>query len=291
MQRPLTDFVRTAGPVPSLFGILSPATTVVEDNSDAWVAGFSYEIGDARVLVENRPGYLGPAQGKVTVASANDTKPVMFYLPFMIETTFTASTFALTPEAVEEEAKEALELVTQKAVEREFWTGDTAKLLTGDNAGLNRYLASSDAIDVTPTSGTGIRVKHGQALLEEALGTGGLGSAGTLHAPRSVADLLRVSEKDSDTLVTRLGNTVVAGSGYTHSGPTGADASGPLRWMYATGPVTVRLGEIGYTPEKAAQAVDSRRNTTVYRASRPAAVTWSTSDFYAVLVDLSLDYA
>lgn len=292
MQRPHTDFVRTAGPVPSFYGILSPATTVVEDNSDSWIAGFSYDIGDARVSVKNRSGFHGPNGGESVVVAPNDNDLLATYLPFFIETSFNASTFALTTEAVQARAIEALDLVTQKAIERELWTGDIAKLLTGDNAGLNRYLASSTATDVTPVAGSGIRPRHAQALLEEALGNATIGSAGTLHAPRSVASVLHTDHSDDGkSLVTHLGNKVVAGSGYLSTGPTGTAPAANLRWMYATGPVTVRVGAVEYTTGTPAQAVNIRQNTTEFKASRPAAVTWSTSDLYAVLVDLSLDYA
>lgn len=291
MQRPHTDFVRTAGPVPSFYGILSPATTVVEDNSDSWIDGFAYDIGDARVSIKNRTGSRGPV-GEVVVSAPNSEDLLATYLPFFIETSFNASTFALSTEAVQARAVEALDIVTQKAIERELWTGGIAKLHTGDYAGLNRFLASPTATDVTPVAGTGIRAVHAQALLEEALGNATVGSAGTLHAPRSVAGLLRTDHCDDNrSLATVLGNKVVAGSGYLSTGPTGVAPAANLRWMYATGPVTVRVGAVEYTTGTRAQAVDIRQNTIEFKASRPAAVTWATSDLYAVLVDLSLDYA
>lgn len=287
MSRPHTDFVRTAGPVPSFFGILSPATTVVEDNSDNWIDGFAYDIGDARVLVKNRSGYRGPQSGEAVVSEANSVDPLATYQPFFVETTFRASTLALSPEAVQARAAEALDLVTQKAIEREFWSGDIAKLLTGANA-VNRYLSSTDAIDLTPTPGTGLRPRHAQALLEDALGQATIGSAGTIHAPRSIVSSLRTEKTDDGkTLVTDLGNKVVAGSGYGDGDPVQPN----LMWMYATGPVTVRVGAVEYSAVARSQAVDIRQNSVEYSASRPAAVTWSTSDLYAVLVDLSLDYA
>lgn len=289
MPRPLTDLVPTNGPAPSFFGLLSPAATVVEDPSVNWIDGFTHEIGDARVSVKNRVLSGGP-DGTGVVVAPNTLDILQTYIPFLVEADFHASTFALSPDSVEARAKEALDVVTQKAVEREFWTGEVAKLLTRDND--NRYLASSGATDVTPVPGTGIRVGHAQALLEEALGNATVGSFGTLHAPRSVADLFRKEySEDGLTLRTPLGNTIVAGTGYTNVGPSGNAPAANLRWVYATGPVTVRLGSVDYRPLKVSQAVDTRQNTTEYVAARAAAVTWSTSNLYAVLVDLSLDYA
>jgi hypothetical protein len=291
MPSPHIDIVRTTGPIPSLFGILSPASTVIVDESDNWIDGFHYDIGDARVDAVNTIITGGPQSTESVVAVANDSDLLLPYRPFLIETTFRASTMGLTPEQVAVRAKEALDLVTQKAVERELWTGDLAKQLTSHSAG-NRYLTHEDAIDVTPVPGTGIRVGAAQALLEEAVNETNLGSAGVVHAPRSVADVMRQKpNEDGDTLKTPLGNTVVAGSGYLHTGPGGVMAPANHRWMFATGPVTVRLGFDDYKLLTKSQAVDTRRNTIEYTASRPAAVTWSTTDLYAVLVDLSLDYA
>lgn len=293
MTRPHTDIVPTAGPVESPFGILSPAATVVEDPSVNWLDGFTYEIGDARVSVRNYAisGGSTDADGSEVVAP-NESPALLTYRPFLVESNFHASTFALSPENVEARAAEALAFVTQKAVEREFWNGDVAQTLTWDGSEGNRYLASAEAIDITPTPGTGLRARAAQALLEEALGNATVGSAGVLHTSRAVASILAPKHDDAaKTLKTNLGNSIVAGSGYSNLGPNGAPTTGNLRWIYATGPVTVRLGPIDYRPLKVSQAVDIRQNTTEYTASRAAAVTWSTSNLYAVLVDLSLDYA
>jgi hypothetical protein len=61
--------------------------------------------------------------------------------------------------------------------------------------------------------------------------------------------------------------------------------------MYATGPVSVRIGPTIVTPEKLNQAINTQINEIQYFVDGSAAVTWSTTDLYAVLVDLTLDYA
>lgn len=292
MIRPSTDTVQTAGLVPASFGILSPAVTVVKDESDNWLDGFTHEIRDARVGVQNRVLTHGPADGKATVSTPNSEDILQTYYPFLVETTFTASTMALTPEKVQERAQQAIDLILQKAVEQELWTGEIAKKLTvADNQ--NRYLASSEAVDLTPTAGTGVKVGFGQALLEGALGKRTVfGHSGVIHAPRALGDTLKtvLDVKDYTTLTTPLNNNVVAGSGYPGTGPNGTAPAGNLYWMYATGPVTVRVGELQYTQLTPNHAVDARRNIIEYSASVPVAVTWSTSDLFAVLVDLSLGY-
>jgi len=152
------------------------------------------------------------------------------------------------------------------------------------------YLASSQSVDVTPTPGTAVKVRYGLALLEQAIASSPIGAQGVIHAPRDVATALRL-HKDGTTLRTNLDTPVVAGVGYSKKGPSGADAPAGKAWMYATGPVSVRLGPTIITPAKLNQAVDIRINNIEYFVDRSAAVTWSTTDSYAVLVDLTLDYA
>lgn len=282
-----STLVETALPEVSPFGILSSATTVFKDSSVHWIGGATYETPDANVSVENI-SILGVAtQQSVSVVTSPGKDNFRFYYPFSVETTLKSSTMGNDPKDIEKSAKSALDVVTPKALERELWEGGIAKTLTATNS--NRYLAHATAVDMTPTPGTGVKVHYGLGLLEEAIGNATIGSVGVIHAPPSVVSALGI-EGDKKGLATNLGTGVVAGSGYTRMGPSGALATGSLRWIYATGPVSVRLGAINITPEKLNQAVDISQNNITYFVDRPAAVTWSTSNLYAVLVDLALDY-
>lgn len=291
MFRPTTDTVPTAGLTPSSFGILSPAVTVVKDETNVWLDGFTHEIRDARVGVKNRVLSHGPMDAPATVSTPNNVDTLQTYYPFLVETTFEASTMAITPEKLAARAAEAVDLILQKAIEQEFETGEIAKQLTSTND--NRYLAHSSATDVTPTVGTPVKASIGQTLLEGALGRyTTFGSAGVLHAPRAVSDLLKtvLDVKDPEILTTPLNNNVVSGSGYKGLAPNGTTPAANLYWMYATGPVTVRIGELEYKQITPGHAVNHRQNTIEYSASVPVAITWSSSDLFAVLVDLSLGY-
>lgn len=289
MQRASTTLVKTAMPQLAPYGILSPATTVVEDNDYSWLNGFTYEVPDSGLVITNKVINGGPAgSGTIVEDNSANTKGFRTYYPFDITATLKHSTFGTTPEALQEAAENALDLVAQKAIEAEFWHGHIAKTLTAAND--NRYLAYTQAIDVTPTAGTAVKVRYGQALLEEALGEATLGSVGVIHAPKLIASVLQAHDADG-ALETNLGNKIVAGSGYSHVGPDGTIAPTGKAWIYATGPVTVRLGSVNITPPKRNQAVNTLNNTIAYFVDRPAAVTWSTTHLHAVLVDLSLDYA
>lgn len=289
MVRSNTDLLPTAGLEVSPFGLLGPATTVYTENSDYWTSGLTYEINDAGIVVENHVIFGGDQQDGVNVVD-NSANPDNFktYFPFDVRASIQVSTFGNTPASVQANAENALAIVEQKAIETEFWNGDIAKLLTADND--NRYLASAATIDLTPTPGTAVKPRYGQALLEGALGDSPTGAEGVIHATREVASILKV-KKDGGALRTNLGTAVVAGAGYSNKGPSGANAPAGTRWMYATGPVTVRRGSLHIVPEKVNQSVDVRVNTIKYFVDRPVAVTWSTTNSYAVLVDLSLDYA
>lgn len=297
MARSNTTLVETAQPVVSPFGILSPAVTVVEDTSEypEWSSGYTYETPDAQTSVANTT-VLGTGNTESSVFDVTNpaAAPFRWYYPFGVRSKTLSSTFGTTPEKIEETAVKALEIVTQKSIEREFWEGAIAKLLTSGND--NRYLAQSGAVDVTPTQGTPVKVHYGLALLEEALGNATLGSAGTIHGPISTTSALKralhVDTVDGEkVLVTPNGNTMVSGSGYTRVGPSGSAAPAGQAWMFATGPVTVKLSKVFVNPDKVYQSIDTSQNSIAYYGERYAGVTWSTTNLYAVLVDLTADYA
>lgn len=289
MARNTTSLVPTAGTVQSPFGILSPATATYEYNSDYWTSGITYSIEDAGVVVKLGTIFgANPVDSVKVIDNSANTDRFDFYFPFDISASVKVSTMGTHPDDIRESAENALSLVTQKALEIELWNGSAAKLLTETND--NRYLASDVSTDVTPTSGTAIKPRYGLAVLEEAIAQSPLGGQGLIHATKDVASVLRV-KADGDVLRTNLGTPVVAGAGYSKKGPTGADAPAGQAWMYATGPVSIHLGKTNVTPMKLNEAVDTRINTIEYFVDRPAAITWATRNSYAVLVDLSLDYA
>ena len=291
MIRRTTTLVETKLPQASPYGLLSPAVEVVRETSNDWLNGFVYETPDGRVDVVNQVINGGDVTSKSTVVDGNPQNPTLrAYYPFDIQASVRSSTFGVTIEDVQKAADNALEVVTQKAIETEFWTGAIAKTLTATDHE-NRYLSHADAFDVTPIANTPVKVGYGLALLEQAIGNATVGAQGTIHAPLLIASALPVSD-NGGVLTTKLGSKVVAGSGYSNIGPNGVIAPVDTAWMYATGPVTVRIGKTPVvTPEMVSEAVKIDNNTVEFYVDRPAAVTWSTSFLYAVLVDLKLDYS
>jgi hypothetical protein len=289
MARSNTTLVPTEGLEVAPYGILSPATTTYDHNDSFWTSGVTYENQDAGLVVANGSIFgANPAETVTVIDNTASKEHFKTYYPFDVKASVKVSTMGTNPSEIEASATTALGIVMQKAIEIEFWNGDIAKLLDSDND--NRYLASAQSVDVTPTAGTAVKVRYGLALLEEALGNASIGSKGVIHAPRVVGSALNL-DKDGSTLVSPLGNSVVSGVGYSKKGPTGAVASAGKAWMYATGPVSVRIGPTIVTPDKLNQAINTRINEIQYFVDGSAAVTWSTTDSYAVLVDLTLDYA
>ncbi len=285
-----TNAVADTRPVSlSKYGILSRAAEVIEDSSSDWVGGFVYDTFDGS-LVSTNESIMGATTALSVVVVPNTGDPTFrSYYPFDVKTTIQVSTMGSTPALVLENASKALDVVLQKNIENEFWTGALSSQFTDPN--VNRYLAKTGSTDLTPAgSATGVRVKHGLAILERALGDATIGSQGVIHATRDVASILDVHEEDN-ALVTKLGNFVIAGPGYTGSGPGNIAAATTKAWMYATGPVTVRVGDVHVTPEQVGQAINTAQNTIKYYVDRPAAVTWCTTKLFAVLIDLSLDLA
>lgn len=290
MVRPNSILVNTQGPVMASYGLLSPAVTVHEVDTQWFTTNMMYKVGDAGVKVVNYPIAGGSGTNKTVVDNSANQNLYRLYYPFSVEASISVSTMGTDPEDIKKTLNDAIDVVTQKAIEREFWHGDIAKTLTSPNA--NRYLASNTAVDLTPVSGTGVKTHYGVAILEKALGDATIGSAGVIHMNRDVASTLKLEKNEDQTaLLTPLGSGVVAGAGYSAAGPTGVVAPQNQSWMYATGPVTVYLGPATVTPDEVRQAVNTQNNTITFYMDRPAAVTWSTSNLYAVLVDLTLDYA
>lgn len=276
---------------PAKFGLLNSETLVtLEGKEEEWASGAYIESiacnVDTRVVELCDPSHVA----EITAAGDRFVQVA----PFFIQTEYACSTFGFEANDYFAKAVQAMELCQGKAVEHELWTGELAQQDIGvgfeGDGNPNRYLASLSAVSVA-ASGTPLRPAHGLALLEKALGDCGCGARGFIHSTRDVASSLRKYLKPrGDVLETTLGTGYIAGSGYTGSGPNGEVPAGSLRWMYATGQVSVGLGKVETTPDTRSESIDTRTNSVVVTAQRPAIATWDGCCHYAVLVDLSLEY-
>lgn len=273
---------------PAPYGLVNPKTLVNE--TSRWEGGFEQESLACRAEVNVLDLCNTAASSRVKDADGPATLGP--YKPFAVQTIVRCSTLGSTRVDWEARALDALEACTSKGVEYEFWTGNLAEaaIADGDDDYPNRYLTNGDAIDLTPTPGTAVKVRYGVALLEGALANAGCGTRGFIHAPTSVASVMPVSDSDG-VLQTPLGNYVISGSGYPGTGPGVTNpAIGSKMWIYATGPVFVRLGAPAVAPGSVAEFTDISTNSIALSAERPASVVWDGCAHFGVLVDLSLDY-
>lgn len=254
-----------------------------------WIGGFTYESRLCSTTINMIDVCDGSQKVNIITASAPASAYSTFnrtFQPYTIEAVETNTSFGFEARRIQDRAVMALEAATQKAIEYEFWTGATAKALgyTG-----NRYLASSEAQDITP-GGTPVKARYGLALLEQALATCSLGTRGVIHAPHSVASAMLPMPEYEGHLVTPIGNYIVAGSGYPGTGPDGTLPSTGT-WLYATGAVQTLVGPTEVFAPEQVQTLDRDKNTFQARAHRAAAAVWDGCCTFAVHVDLTLDYS
>lgn len=253
------------------YGILSPATTNGGKVPDHFGDRLVYTTSE-RVAVN----LFSDVADNVTASVVVGTGPfARTYIPFQIEVRLVASTFGTTPAEVEQLARSYMEIATQKAIEKEVWTGDIARAAGFTD---NRYLTEPTATALIGAHAPDVDL----ALLEQALADCGIGEVGLIHIPSGVASVLgtRLGIEKGGYLTTRAGNKVVVGSGYVNDTPL-------TPTMAATGPMTVEVGAITPVWQKPSEATDVSTNQIEYIFTREAAVTWSNGCHYTITTDLT----
>jgi hypothetical protein len=283
--------------IPAPCGILSVADVMqhtARESDERWIRKFSKEYDSlpsfVRLLTVNDETVTNG-----TLSNNQTTVNYIDYVPFNIEVEDLSSTFGLLGVDRIDAVTKALNAVTQKALEREFWEGKAALAETSANG--NMYLSKASAATI-PVSGAK-KPENALMILEQAISNSPTGQNGVIHMTRDVASILgsRLVYKKGETensgrAMTRLGTDVIIGSGYTGNGPIGdtnAAASATNKWMYATGPVEVHLGKIEVVNENLAQGADVTINNMRIKAFRPAAVYADPSMLYTMRVTLPSD--
>jgi hypothetical protein len=183
------------------------------------------------------PAEVGPGPGGLN-----------YYLPVALRTTDECSTRSSDLSDLPGRARRTLEGVTSYWTARELWTGERSAANpydTPEDGGpvSNRRLAQ--VAGVTVVAGVH-QPKHGLGALEEAA-RGEDGSQGMdvwIHVPLELLPLLEGAiVREGDMWFTQSGARVVFDAGYPGTAPDGTETAGQ-RFIYATGPVTVRLGPI-----------------------------------------------
>lgn len=275
---------------PAPCGLLSVARVSTQDSANAdehWLRRFSH-IFDSQATVR----ILSTNDDTIADGELFNSDGLDRYIevdPFFIEVEDYSSTFGLLGVDRMAKVKKQLDAASQKAVERELWDGLAAQASSSPNP----YLSSATATVVhTGAHDAYLGLMH----LEQAISGSPTGENGVIHMTRDVASVLgsRLVFGDKDGkpfVITRLGTPVVIGSGFTGNGPVGdanAAASISNKWMYATGPIDVHLGNIEVVNENLGQGLDVSimQNNMRIKAVRPAAAYFDPSIHYTVRVAL-----
>lgn len=171
--------------------------------------------------------------------TANVEQSIRGALPFTVHAEFECSPVGLgSAEAI---ASDALARVEQTQIEAAFWTGTAA----GQPVVFPHLAADTEVLDgdvvLQPVASpvvTGADVAQALGALEQELADCYKGQ-GIIHVPRTALptlDAWNLARDDGNGhLVTLAGNLIVAGTGYTGSGPDGAAPAAGTTWIYATG--------------------------------------------------------
>lgn len=139
--------------------------------------------------------------------------------------------------------------------------------------------------DLDILGGGAVTPEVGLAYLEEAIGVTGRG--GIIHAtPPVVAQWGFNLLETGEYLRTANGTPVASGGGYIGADPVGGGTAGVGQsWVFATGPVEVRLSEVQMIGDDINGTLDTSNNDVTFRAEKYALAVWDTALQAGVLVD------
>jgi len=137
-------------------------------------------------------------------------------------------------------AQDALARIEQHQLETAFWTGPAAdQAVVFPHRAADTEVLDGDVVlqSVASPVVTGADVAAALGALEQELADCYKGQ-GLIHVPRTALPTLaawKLVREDGGRLVTPNGNLIVAGGGYTGTGPDGATPADGTTWIYATG--------------------------------------------------------
>ena len=262
-------------PVAPEYSLLSvPGVVVTGDGGDRWMNGVNVESYPTETPESWEPCSAGTFRTKTDGESP--PLPRFDAIGLYVPITCSSISFGGNWERFARRAELVLDATISWGVER--------ALSQGVVGSTNPFLADTNMVLLeagahTPASGL--------AWLEEAIGA--TGRKGLIHAsPGVVAQWGFDKLKTNGVLETANGTPVAVGGGYSGVDPTdeAAPAAG-TSYVFATGPVEVRLSETFLIPENINGALDTSNNDVTFRAERFVHVSWDTALQAAILIDWS----
>ena len=258
-------------PVAPLHSLLNtPGVVVADDDAGRWLNGVNLIGYPASVpLTWNACVAEDTTGGIKEDGEAGDQAqfdPFVCYLPVTCS--------ALSYPYIRDWSEVVLEATYSYAVEQ--------GLVGAIEAGLTPNPSLGDANVTVLGGGTAKSPLSALSYLENAIGA--TGRKGFIHATPAI-----ISQLDTDTflnpdeLITTNGNQVVSGDGYIGASANGVAPAAGQDWMFASGPVEVRISPLAITDLR--ESLDRSDNVITFRAERWVLATWDTSLQVAVLVD------
>lgn len=216
--------------------------------------------------------------------------PIVEYEPWLLQVEHPChTTFGYDAPAVDAELRRALDATESHAIARELWTGEVTDAVEAerhpDTPGDRTPNLSLTGGPTVLNGGTPLDPKRALGVIEQALGDLLRGGRAMIHTARSAQPFVPDLAREGNLLTTRLGNLVVADSGYPGTPPDGTPAAEGVGWWYGTGIVVVRRGPVRVDgPE--VEVIDTSNNTITRRVDRPVAATFDRAAHVAVAVTL-----
>lgn len=262
-----------ATPTQNMVNLLASAEQA--SGGDDWMAGFAW-------VSESCPQWQGfnPCTELTDPPPEGDHR-INYNVPvaYRVGTECTTLSGQLDAERARRQAERIASFVTA----RELWTGDLSKLDPYDlpnGGGTDQVNPHLEQVDIGNQLTTTTDIMAALAELEAAAGEAVAGGPVLIHAStRLIGQVGQNIERVGNELRTKTGAIVVPDAGYPGSGPDGTGDG----WMYATGPVLVRLGPIA---ADTAPTTTTDRSTNRRRviAERMFAVTFDPCSLFAIQV-------
>lgn len=254
-------------------GLLVSAIRPRGESERDWVNGFAWRTERCPTWETYEPC------DTLNTAPAEDGNGIEYHRPVAYRVRDECTT--LSGEFDTSRVERMADAVASHVIAEELWEGTRTQANPYDTRDetnrTNNYLARTTATTV----GTGpYPVIEALGLLEEAARRDAGGQQVVIHMPIRLmpeSGLVR----NGNLLYTQTGALVIADSGYTGTGPAGQAVTDEIAWMYATGPVTVRMSsvDIGTEPRSTLDRATNRR--TVW-ANRVFAATFDPCTHYAI---------
>jgi hypothetical protein len=245
---------------------------VLKDPGDAhWLSGAAIYPYPAGTPTEWDPCSTGTFREK----EEGEGVESQYFASFVSYLPITCSAISIgDPQEFARRAEIALDAVQSFSAERQ--------LALGTGVSTNPYLADA-AHTLTAAGATATAPDPALAYLEEEIGE--TGKQGMIHAtPPVVSRWFDQNRAFTRQLITANGTRVVSGGGYQAATPSGrTPAAAGQSWVYATGPVEVRLGTVAVMDIK--EVLDRSNNDVTFRAERYVLVTWDAQLQAAILVN------